>query len=136
MLRRPRRLPGPPPGLDEHGGPQERERHEFVKASFEDLLSQLESTASAEALQEIQRTLEILQPKQAKDLLLRILEDEKLQADDDVLSDVVAIVRSMPQDKLKKILGEFKTEAERTTLHKIMLEIGEMENRQRAESIL
>ena len=80
-----------------------------------------------------QRTLENLQPKQAKDTLLRILEDEGKDPEDDVLADVVAIVRSMPQEKLKKILGEFKTEAERTTLHRIMLEIGEIEDGQRAE---
>ena len=112
----------------------DRERHEFVKTSFEDKLTQLENDATTTALQEIQRTLEILQPKQAKDLLLRFLEDEGLDAEDDVMADVVAIVRTMPQEKLKKLLGEFKTEKERETLHRILLEIGEIERLQSAET--
>ncbi|MFV1966408.1 MAG: hypothetical protein ACC628_13375 [Pirellulaceae bacterium] len=111
-----------------------RDRYESVKASFEDLLNGLEQDASKISLQEVQRTLEVLRPKQAKDLLLRILEDEPLDANDDVLGDVVEIVRAMPQERLRKIFGEFKTEAERKTLHRILLVIGEIGARPTPES--
>jgi hypothetical protein len=110
-----------------------RERFETVKDSFDDLLNQLETEASQSSLQEVQRTLEVLQPKQSKDLLLRILEDAPAPGED-ILADVVAIVQAMPQDKLRKIFGEFKTERERETLHRILLEIGEVNASQAGES--
>jgi hypothetical protein len=111
-----------------------RERFETVKDSFQDLLSQLETEASESSLQELQRTLEVLQPKQSKDLLLRILSDSPATAEESVLGDVVAIVQAMPQDKLRKIFSEFKTEQERETLHRILLEIGDVnENRSEEE---
>jgi hypothetical protein len=105
-----------------------RTRYDFVKKSFGELLDQLESGAATVALQEVQRTLVILQPKQAKDLILRMLQEEGLDEDDDVLQDVVTIVKSMPQERLKKILGEFKTDEERQTLHRIFVEIGDLES--------
>ena len=40
----------------------ERERYEIVKQGFNELLAELEQDVSATALEEVQRTLEILQP--------------------------------------------------------------------------
>ena len=45
------------------------------------------------------------------------------------LGDVLAIIGGMPQDKLKKIFKEFKTEEERTVLNRILLAIGELDTR-------
>ena len=82
------------------------------------------------SLMEVQRTLEAIQPRQAKDLILRMLEDEGLDSNDDVVADVVTIVKAMPRDKLKRIFGEFKTGEEREKLHRIMVEIGEFHDRE------
>ena len=77
----------------------------------------------------MRETLEILQPRQSKELVLRMLRDEGVDAQDDVVADVVTIIKGMTQDKLKKLLGEFKTNAEQAELHRILVEIGEFADR-------
>ena len=107
----------------------EDERYERLKAQFDDYLEELENAARAASIQEVQRTLEILPTKLSKDLVLRMMDDEGLDQDDDVVQDVVTIFKSMPEDRLKKINSEFKTEKERQQLHRILLEMGEFDTR-------
>lgn len=104
-----------------------RERYEIVKDGFEDLLAQLEQDVNKSALTEVRRTLEVLRPEQTKDLMIDMLQDGDVTPEDDVLGDVLAIIRGMPQDKLKRIFSEFKSEEERTVLHRILLAIGELD---------
>jgi hypothetical protein len=104
-----------------------RKRYDSVKKGFQNLLDTLETDLSTTSIAEVQRTLEVLQAKQAKDLILGMLEEEDPTGEDDVLGDVVEMIRTMPQEKLKKILGEFKTNAERETLHRIMMELGKLD---------
>jgi hypothetical protein len=103
------------------------DRYEQMKSRFYAHLAELETAARAAAIEELQRTLEVLRPKQSKELLLRMLDDQGLDPNDDVLQDVVTIVKSMPMDKRKKILGEFKTAQDRVRLHEILTQIGELE---------
>jgi len=102
------------------------ERHEIVKQGFYDLLKQLEQDARASALNEVRHTLEVIRPRQAKDLIISMLKDEELNPEEHVLDSVLQILREMPQDKLKKIFGEFKTDAERQELHRVLVAIGEL----------
>ncbi|MBI2477802.1 MAG: hypothetical protein HYV60_03885 [Planctomycetia bacterium] len=104
-----------------------RERYEIVKKGFDDLLVNLEKDVDDTALTEVRRTLEVLQPKQTKDLMIDMLRDGNATPEDDVLGDVLAMIRGMPQDKLKKIFSEFKSEEERTVLNSILLAIGELD---------
>lgn len=106
-----------------------RQRYVIVKQGFGELLNTLEQDASTMALQEVRRTLEILQPKQTKTLLMTMLERDEADDADDVLSDLLAIITNMPQDKLKKVFGEFKTPEEQAVLHKILVAIGELDER-------
>jgi hypothetical protein len=103
-----------------------RERYEIVKSGFNDLLVQLEQDVNDSAITEIRSTLEVLRPKQTKDLMVTMLRDGNVTANDDVLDDVLVIIGGMPQDKLKKIFGEFKTEEEREELNRILLNLGEL----------
>lgn len=105
-----------------------RERYEIVKRGFDDLLLKLEEDVDTAALTEVRRTLEVLQPKQTKDLMIDMLENGDVSPDDSVLEDILAMIRGMPQDKLKKIFTEFKTEEERVVLNNILLAIGELDN--------
>ncbi len=105
-----------------------RDRYEIVKGGFDKLLAQLETDVNDTALTEVRRTLEVLQPKQTKDLIIDMLQDGDVAPGDDVLADVLAMIRGMPQDKLKKIFGEFKTEEERTILNQILRAIGELDS--------
>lgn len=101
-----------------------RERYEIVKDGFEKLLVQLEQDVNSTALAEVRHTLEALQPKQSKDLMIDMLQDGNVTTEDSVLDDMLAIIRGMPQDKLKRIFSEFKSEEERVVLNRILLAIG------------
>ncbi|MCC7335570.1 MAG: hypothetical protein IT422_10750 [Pirellulaceae bacterium] len=94
--------------------------HKLVIANFDrrknDFYRFLETTQqdlANESLKEVQRTLEILSPELAKDQLITFLNDDKMD-------DVVAIVKGMPLDKRKKVLGEFTTPEETAKLNEIL----------------
>lgn len=87
---------------------------------FYELLDKKEKNLLDTSLKEVQLTLESLSPEQAKDQIVRTLEDERLD-------DVVAIFKGMPADKRKKIMGEFVDEGEAEQLHKILMRMREGE---------
>lgn len=97
-------------------------RLDHWKKDFDARLAKLETAATDAALLELQRTLEAIQPKQAKDQIMKILEESSV-GDDQPLHDVVTIVKAMPLDKRRKILGEFKSEPEIEKLAEIIREI-------------
>jgi hypothetical protein len=67
----------------------------------------------------VQVTLEAIAPKQAKEQLVKMLQDPKSPANDP-MEDTVRILKAMPLDKRKKILAEFKTPEEVKTLAEIL----------------
>jgi hypothetical protein len=67
-------------------------------------------------LNEMQKLLETLSPESAKSQLLIMLEKGQK-------SDVVAIVKGLPSDKQKKILGEFTSPADQQKLAEVLLEL-------------
>jgi hypothetical protein len=97
----------------------ETSRLDSWKKSFDKRLSELQTAAADTAVREIQQTLEVIQPKQAKDQLVKML-DEPKTATDDPMEDVVRIVKAMPLDKRKKILQEFRTPEENKILSEIL----------------
>lgn len=100
---------------------------EQMKVEFDAYLKDQEQTAREEAIQEVERMLAVLTPRQSKELILRMLVDKDLHPMDDVMSDIVTIIKSMPESKLKKIMAEFKTEDELDQLFEIMAAIGDIE---------
>jgi len=104
----------------------ERDRRATVRKNFRSYLDDLEKEVVIASLGDVQHTLENLSPRQAKDIILRTLDDEGLDEGDDVVEDIVTIVKAMPESKLKKILGEFKTAEEQEKLHRIVMEIGDL----------
>lgn len=104
----------------------ERQRLDSAMRSFEQRLNNLEQAAADSALQEVQRTLEAIDPAQAKDQILMML-DEDTTPDGRGMNDVVAMIRAMPIDKRKKILGEFQTKPEMEKLHEILARLREGE---------
>ncbi len=69
-------------------------------------------------MKEVQRTLLALAPDQAKDQLMRIYEDQRID-------EVVSIIQGMPLDKRKDILAEFTTADEAEKLNEILRRISE-----------
>jgi hypothetical protein len=108
-----------------------RNRERFVTArdEFESKLDELAGETEKSALRELQITLEVATPKQAKEILRSMLSKPPADPADNVMNDVVGIIKSLPDNKLRKILAEFKTEEEEKLLHRILLEIGELGER-------
>lgn len=101
----------------------ERDRLDKWKLSFDKQLSDLQTGKTDESLLELQRTLEAMSPKQAKDRIMDILETSPRGAVDRPLSDIVTILKAMPLDKKKKLLAEFKTEEEAEQLNEVLAQI-------------
>jgi hypothetical protein len=97
----------------------ETKRLDSWKQSFDKRLSDLQTAAADSSLREIQQTLEVIQPKQAKEQLVQMLDEPKTSTDDP-MEDVVRILKAMPLDKRKKILAEFKTPEENKILSEIL----------------
>jgi hypothetical protein len=100
----------------------ESSRLDGWKKSFDKRLSDLQSAATDTALLEVQRTLEAIQPKQAKEQILLMLK-EPATTSDDPMQDIVTIFKAMPLDKRRKILAEFKTTEEVEQLADILQQI-------------
>jgi hypothetical protein len=88
------------------------------KQSFDERLATLQTAATEASLLEVQRTLEAIQPKQAKDQIMKVLAEPKTPTDIP-MEDVVRILKAMPLDKRRKILAEFKTPEEVEKLSEI-----------------
>jgi hypothetical protein len=93
------------------------------KESYDMRLARLETTALETSLLELQKTLEAIQPKQAKEQILKMIDDAPDGRNEQAMQDVVKILKAMPMDKRRKILGEFKSEDEVKTLAEILKEI-------------
>lgn len=96
----------------------EQEAFDRRRESFKAQLETLEKDIEDDALQELQKTLGTLQSENAKDQIVRMIENNEMDK-------VVAIVQGMPADKQKKILGEFQTPQEAEHLAEILRRIGE-----------
>ncbi len=103
----------------------DRRRYNALKESFDNRLQSLEQGAREAGILELQRTLEAIKPKQAKEQILKIIEEAGQSADgsagnEESLNAVVTILKGMPVDSRKKIIAEFKTADESAKLHDIL----------------
>jgi hypothetical protein len=94
----------------------EKDRYERIKAAFRAQLDQLREGALAENRETARLIIENMKAKQAKEQILRMVQEGEMK-------DVIKILSLMPTDKRKKIVGEFKTEEEAQTLAEILKEI-------------
>ncbi|PQO47142.1 hypothetical protein [Blastopirellula marina] len=97
---------------------EERRRYDQLKTSFDDRLKQLEEGVRDDAIVELQRTMEAIDARQAKEQMMIMLE-----RDDNSMQDVVTILKGMPNDKRKKIIAEFRSEEEKQKLADILNQI-------------
>ncbi|MCG8648913.1 MAG: hypothetical protein MI861_03725, partial [Pirellulales bacterium] len=96
----------------------QRERFDERRQSFDQRLEELKQGAQEEGLKQLQRILQSLDAVQAKEQLLTMYDDERID-------DVVNIVQAMSTDKRKDILAEFVNKDEKTKLAEILRRIGE-----------
>lgn len=99
---------------------EQRDRFDRRRDAFALELEALRKGAEGDGMREVQRTLQALPAEQAKDQLLRIYDDGRID-------DVVNIVQAMGLDKRKDILAEFVTEPDADKLHELLRRISEGE---------
>lgn len=95
-------------------------RFDLRREAFNARLDDLQQGQTDEGMRELQRTLEVLPPDQAKTQLLMIFDDGEIDT-------VVNIVQAMSADKRKKILREFVEPDEEKKLGEILRRLGEGE---------
>ena len=101
---------------------QERQRYNDLKDTFDVELEKIRSGAVDQAMRDVQRQLESVDAKLAKDQIIRILEDHSIpQAES--MHFVVTIIKSMGLERRRKILSEFKDEDDTERLHAILRQI-------------
>ncbi len=86
--------------------------------AFRTELNELYEDAHDNGLQEVQRTLQSLDPEQAKEQLLIMYDDKRID-------DVVTILQAMSTDARKDILAEFTTPADIDILADVLRRISE-----------
>lgn len=101
----------------------ENERLKQWQQGMDQRIARAENTVLESSLQELQQTLMVISPKQAKEQILKMLQTSTDGSDLRAMNDVVRMLKAMPLDKRKKILGEFKSAPESETLADILREI-------------
>jgi len=96
----------------------EYKRCKQLKESFEVALRTLHEGATATGTDEVRRILETIKPKQAKDLLVQMLDDKKLDQ-------VVVLLAGMTDAKRAKIISEFKTAEDNEKIGEVLRRIRE-----------
>lgn len=95
---------------------RDRQRYDRVKADFDQARADQLGLASNPQLQEVRRTLEAIKPAQAKEELRKMIADGDSR-------EVVTVLKSMPLNKRKKVVAEFKAGREADELESILKEI-------------
>gem|GEM_PF-2176016 len=90
----------------------ERRQYDTLKQEFDQRIENVRLGAVDEGLKEVQRQLESVDAKLAKDQILRILGNADIPPDTS-MNFVVTMFKNMPLDRKKKIMGEFKSAEDR-----------------------
>jgi hypothetical protein len=99
--------------LDQRQLAEDQKAAEQLQADFEARLLAMKQGARAEGRQTVGRILETMKPKQAKEQILEML-------DNDEMHEVVALLSEMTESKRAKILGEFETEEENQKISEVL----------------
>ena len=100
----------------------ERRQYDALKYEFDQRIDNVRQGAVDEGLKEVQRQLESVDAKLAKDQILRILGNADIP-EDVSMHFVVTMFKNMPLERKKKIMGEFKTDEDRKQLNVIISQI-------------
>jgi folylpolyglutamate synthase/dihydropteroate synthase len=97
---------------------EEKKRYKQLRDGFDEQLLSMKEGSAASGLDEVRRTLESLKSKQAKALIMQMLDDKQID-------EVVALLTPMAESKRAKILGEFKTPEDLDKLSEVLQRIRE-----------
>lgn len=94
----------------------EKSRFDRDRTTFDERLAELENTATSEGEGDVRSILESVKPKQAKELILKMVEAGEMPV-------VVSMISQMPVTKQAKIVAEFRTPEETDKLQAILRQI-------------
>jgi len=97
---------------------EETKRLKTLRENFENELAAMREAAAAAGLDDVRRTLETIKPKQAKEQIVKMLADDRLD-------EVVELFSQMSDSKRAKIVAEFKTPEEAEQLSRILKRVRE-----------
>jgi hypothetical protein len=97
---------------------EEKSQYARVREAFDAQLALMKESAVAQGTDNVRLKLEAIKAKQAKELLLEMLDDKELDQ-------VVVLLAAMPTSKCAKIMTEFRTPEEITQLNEILRKIRE-----------
>lgn len=86
----------------------EKKVYEDLRLDFEDRYNRLKGVASKRSLVAVRETIQAMQPKQAADQIIRLMDSSNTTTDPPMEFDAITIVKTMPVNLRKKILAEFK----------------------------
>jgi flagellar motility protein MotE (MotC chaperone) len=95
---------------------EDKKRYKQLRDGFDAQLVSMREGSAASGKDEVRRTLENLKPKQAKTLILEMLDNKEID-------DVVSLLLPMVDAKRAKIFGEFKTPEELEKLSEVLRRI-------------
>lgn len=95
---------------------EEKDRYELIKRTFETQLAAMREGALSSGRESVRMIWENIKPKQAKEQILRMLDEKEL-------NEVVTILTAMPIAKRAKIVSEFKSPDETAKLDEILSQI-------------
>jgi hypothetical protein len=95
---------------------EDKDSFQKVRTDFETNLAAIKKQTLDAGWEENRNTLLSLKPKQAKELILQMLEKNENE-------EVVALMGPMPETRLAKIIGEFKTAEETKKIDEILRSI-------------
>ncbi len=87
-----------------------------LRKEHDALVEQFKKGRLSQSLKDVQDVLEMVAPEQAKEQLLKMIEDK-------AMDDVVAIVKALDEGKRKKILAEFTGDGDSDKLKEILKEL-------------
>ncbi|MBX3414583.1 MAG: hypothetical protein KF708_17990 [Pirellulales bacterium] len=94
----------------------EKSRLDRERTTFDERLAELQNSATSEGENDVRSILESVKPKQAKELILKMVDSGEMQA-------VVNMLSQMPVTKQAKIVAEFRTPEETEKLQAILRQI-------------
>jgi hypothetical protein len=97
-----------------------RKQEQSQIAQFDSQLKTLRDGAQATGRETVRRTLETLKPKQAKEQVFQMLQNNEID-------EVVLLLSQMPENRRAKVLAEFKTPEENKQLAEVLRRIREGE---------
>jgi len=95
---------------------EEKSRFDRDRTTFDERLAELQESATSEGENDVRSILESVKPKQAKELILQMVEAGEMPA-------VVNMISQMPVTKQAKIVSEFRTPEESEKLQAILRQI-------------